>query len=188
MNERKHGIVFHSFWGMVQSHCIMAFLFCKAFIRTFLVKVKPRTTHISPCVEPIGTSIWLGVILSKITGLAPERAPFILKVLMEGSTQCLLQSLCQSSTALRNWALATHALCVRVRVFSVLNGHIVSTKQGSFSFPQGLGSQHKRSIAVRDMTHLLKLELTTRSGLSKSPHYTWMKELCIYMDWCVEIL
>lgn len=68
---------------------------------------------------------------SKTKNHWPRWAPFILKVLMEDwekardGTQCLLQSLCPSSTALRNSALAMY---VCVCVFQVLIGHIVSTK------------------------------------------------------------
>lgn len=79
-------------------------------IRTFYPKALQQWNRV--------LDLWYWASKNK-KSLALLRAPFILKALMEDwerardGTQCLLQSLCPYSTALRNWALAIYA-CVCV--------------------------------------------------------------------------
>lgn len=97
---------------------IPRFLYYEILCSTLIINHK---NFLSKSLAAVKQSIGFVILSFKDQkSLALLRAPFILKALMEDwerardGTQCLLQSLCPYSTALRNWALAMYA-CVCVK-------------------------------------------------------------------------
>lgn len=135
---------------------IPRFLYYEILCSTLIINHK---NFLSKSLAAVKQSIGFVILSFKDQkSLALLRAPFILKALMEDwerardGTQCLLQSLCPYSTALRNWALAMYAC---VCVLSADWAHCEHETLGSFCFSQGLDSQHSSAVSL--MTNLLKL-------------------------------